>query len=94
MTTTRRSGPSSRSRRTPQGLPDSPGEILASMGNYVFDAKVLMEAVTADSTLKGSKHDMGGDIVPALVDQGTRLRLRLQEERHPRGHRAGHGLLA
>ncbi len=55
----------------PEGLPDSPGEILASMGNYVFDAKVLMEAVTADSTLEGSKHDMGGDIVPALVDHGA-----------------------
>jgi len=54
----------------PQGLPDSPGEILASMGNYVFDAQTLIEAVTEDSTREGSKHDMGGDIVPALVDAG------------------------
>ncbi|WP_372728666.1 glucose-1-phosphate adenylyltransferase [Nocardioides sp.] len=50
-----------------EGLPDSPGEILASMGNYVFDADALVEAVTRDSTLHGSKHDMGGDIVPAFV---------------------------
>src|SRR6478609_6751126 len=28
----------------PDGLPDSPDEILASMGNYVFDADVLMGA--------------------------------------------------
>ena len=49
------------------GLPDSPGEILASMGNYVFDADALVEAVTRDSTEVGSKHDMGGDIVPAFV---------------------------
>ena len=55
----------------PDGLPDSPGEILASMGNYVFDADVLMDAVHADATLDGSKHDMGGDIVPALVGQGA-----------------------
>ena len=55
----------------PDGLPDSPGEILASMGNYVFDADVLMDAVHADATLDGSKHDMGGDIVPALVEQGA-----------------------
>ena len=55
----------------PDGLPDSPGEILASMGNYVFDAQTLIEAVTADSTLEGSKHDMGGDIVPAMVKLGT-----------------------
>jgi glucose-1-phosphate adenylyltransferase len=51
----------------PVGLPDSPGEVLASMGNYVFDADALVEAVTRDSTEIGSKHDMGGDIVPAFV---------------------------
>ncbi len=49
------------------GLPDNPQEILASMGNYVFDADALVEAVTRDATLDGSKHDMGGDIVPAFV---------------------------
>ena len=51
----------------PEGLPDSPGEVLASMGNYVFDADALVEAVTRDATTDGSKHDMGGDIVPAFV---------------------------
>jgi glucose-1-phosphate adenylyltransferase len=51
----------------PVGLPDSPDEILASMGNYVFDADALIEAVTRDATTDGSKHDMGGDIVPAFV---------------------------
>lgn len=49
------------------GLPDSPEEILASMGNYVFDADALVDAVTDDSMLDGSAHDMGGDIVPAFV---------------------------
>ncbi|MBA2955956.1 glucose-1-phosphate adenylyltransferase [Nocardioides sp. MAH-18] len=53
--------------RNPVGLPDSPGEVLASMGNYVFDADALVEAVTRDATEIGSKHDMGGDIVPAFV---------------------------
>ena len=37
------------------------------MGNYVFDADALVEAVTRDATTDGSKHDMGGDIVPAFV---------------------------
>jgi glucose-1-phosphate adenylyltransferase len=50
-----------------QGLPDNPDEVLASMGNYVFDADALAEAVTRDSDMQGSKHDMGGDIVPAFV---------------------------
>ena len=51
----------------PVGLPDSPGEVLASMGNYVFDADALVEAVARDATEIGSKHDMGGDIVPSFV---------------------------
>ena len=61
-----------------EGLPDSPHEVLASMGNYVFDADALVDAVTADATLHGSKHDMGGDIVPAFVGKGAAGCLRLQ----------------
>ncbi|MBI9114997.1 glucose-1-phosphate adenylyltransferase [Sanguibacter suaedae] len=55
----------------PTGLSDSPGEILASMGNYVVNADALVEAVTRDSENKDSRHDMGGDIVPYFVDRGT-----------------------
>src|SRR5688572_2184387 len=51
----------------PVGLPDSPQEVLASMGNYVFDADALVEAVTRDAEVDDSAHDMGGDIVPAFV---------------------------
>src|SRR6478609_7981776 len=54
----------------PQGLPDSPDEVLAWMGNYVFDADALIDAVTRDSDREGSKHDMGGDIVPDFVSRG------------------------
>ncbi|HWU21265.1 MAG TPA: glucose-1-phosphate adenylyltransferase [Nocardioides sp.] len=53
----------------PPGLPDSPDEVLASMGNYVFTADVLIEALEADAKDPGSLHDMGGDIVPAMVAQ-------------------------
>ncbi len=53
----------------PDGLPDAPHEILASMGNYVFDADALVDAVTADAETE-SMHDMGGDIVPHFVGQG------------------------
>lgn len=52
-----------------KGLPDNPNEVYASMGNYVFSADALVEAVTADAEKEGSKHDMGGDIVPAFVEQ-------------------------
>ncbi|KQO47076.1 MULTISPECIES: glucose-1-phosphate adenylyltransferase [unclassified Frigoribacterium] len=52
------------------GLPDSPDEILASMGNYVFDADVLIDAVLRDGEKPDSNHDMGGDIVPDFVSRG------------------------
>jgi glucose-1-phosphate adenylyltransferase len=56
--------------KNPKGLADSPEEVLASMGNYVFDADVLVDAVTRDNQLEDTKHDMGGDIVPAFVGAG------------------------
>jgi glucose-1-phosphate adenylyltransferase len=52
------------------GLPDSPEEIFASMGNYVFTTEALVDAVTEDAADESSKHDMGGSIVPMLVDRG------------------------
>lgn len=54
----------------PTGLPDAPHEILASMGNYVFSADALVDAVTQDATDESSAHDMGGNIVPFFVDRG------------------------
>lgn len=52
-----------------QGLPDSPDEVYASMGNYVFTTEALVDAVTRDDSREGSKHDMGGDIVPDFVER-------------------------
>jgi len=53
-----------------EGLADDPTSILASMGNYIFTADALVKAVTADAEDENSKHDMGGDIVPAFVAEG------------------------
>jgi glucose-1-phosphate adenylyltransferase len=55
----------------PPGLPDSPDEAYASMGNYVFDAGVLVDALREDAANAASKHDMGGDIIPMMVADGT-----------------------
>ena len=54
----------------PPGLPDSPDEVFASMGNYVFTTKTLIDAVTDDSNDEASRHDIGGDIIPAMVKAG------------------------
>jgi glucose-1-phosphate adenylyltransferase len=52
------------------GLPDAPDQVFASMGNYVFTTTALIEAVTTDAEDQRSKHDMGGSIVPMLVERG------------------------
>ncbi|WP_203718160.1 glucose-1-phosphate adenylyltransferase [Asanoa siamensis] len=52
-----------------RGLPDSPDEIFASMGNYVFTAEALVDAVTRDAQNPSSKHDMGGNIIPMMVER-------------------------
>ncbi len=55
----------------PPGLPDDPDSVFASMGNYIFTTKVLLEALESDAGQEGSVHDMGGNIVPRLTDQGA-----------------------
>jgi glucose-1-phosphate adenylyltransferase len=54
----------------PPGLPDAPDQAYASMGNYVFTTATLVEAVTLDAADERSKHDLGGNILPMLVERG------------------------
>ncbi|HEV8298638.1 MAG TPA: glucose-1-phosphate adenylyltransferase [Acidimicrobiales bacterium] len=53
------------------GLADSPHEILASMGNYVFDTQTLVDIVNEDALDETSAHDIGGDLLPKLVKAGV-----------------------
>ncbi|MGH3816446.1 MAG: glucose-1-phosphate adenylyltransferase, partial [Pseudonocardiaceae bacterium] len=55
---------------TPPGTPDNPDVTFASMGNYVFTTKLLVSALRADGANHDSDHDMGGDVIPMLVDVG------------------------
>jgi glucose-1-phosphate adenylyltransferase len=57
--------------KNPIGLDDAPHEVLASMGNYVFDADQLIDAVIRDGDRPESSHDMGGDIIPDFVARGN-----------------------
>jgi glucose-1-phosphate adenylyltransferase len=54
----------------PVGLADAPDQIFASMGNYVFSADLLVEAVSIDADDVRSNHDLGGNIIPMLVERG------------------------
>jgi glucose-1-phosphate adenylyltransferase len=53
------------------GLPDAPDQVFASMGNYVFRTDALIDAVCADAEAPASSHDMGGNVVPMLVETGA-----------------------
>jgi glucose-1-phosphate adenylyltransferase len=53
------------------GLADAPDQVYASMGNYVFTTEVLLDALRQDALDPASKHDMGGNIIPRLVEQGA-----------------------
>ena len=55
----------------PASLPGDPDRAFASMGNYVFTASTLIEAVTVDARDEESDHDVGGDVIPMLVDEGV-----------------------
>ena len=55
----------------PPGLPGHPDEAFASMGIYVFDRDVLIEALKKDAADDGSRHSMGGNVIPRLVRDGA-----------------------
>ncbi len=54
----------------PQGLPDRPDRVLASMGIYVFNAEYLFAALAQDLQNSASNHDFGQDLIPSMVLQG------------------------
>jgi glucose-1-phosphate adenylyltransferase len=55
----------------PKPIPGDPEKAYVSMGNYVFDNAVLREVITRDAEREDSRHDLGGDIIPALVGDGV-----------------------
>jgi glucose-1-phosphate adenylyltransferase len=52
------------------GLADNPDEVLASMGNYVFTADALVELLHENHATEGTRHDVGGDLIPMMVGRG------------------------
>ncbi|MEE1522373.1 MAG: glucose-1-phosphate adenylyltransferase [Acidimicrobiales bacterium] len=52
------------------GLPDNPEEVLASMGNYLFNADTLRELLFENAAVEDTRHDIGGDLIPMMVQKG------------------------
>jgi glucose-1-phosphate adenylyltransferase len=53
--------------KDPPPLPDDPNHCLASMGIYVFTAKVMYELLLADAGNDKSDHDFGKNIIPGIL---------------------------
>jgi glucose-1-phosphate adenylyltransferase len=54
----------------PPARPGTTGQALASMGNYLFTADVLVDALRKDAADAASRHDIGGNLIPRLVADG------------------------
>jgi len=48
-------------------MPGDPSRVYASMGNYVFSTRTLLDLLKADAKAPGSHHDFGMDILPKLA---------------------------
>ncbi|MCQ2739357.1 MAG: glucose-1-phosphate adenylyltransferase [bacterium] len=57
----------------PKSIPNNPNMCMASMGNYIFNKKVLLNALEADASKNESNHDFGKDIIPMLLNQGKNI---------------------
>ena len=54
----------------PPAMPGHPDLALVSMGNYIFKRDVMEDALILDSEDLESRHDIGGNIIPALTAAG------------------------
>ncbi|MBI3353432.1 MAG: glucose-1-phosphate adenylyltransferase [Nitrospirae bacterium] len=54
--------------KDPKPIPGRAKKALASMGNYIFNTRVLKEALEQDAENKDSSHDFGRDILPSIIN--------------------------
>ena len=55
----------------PPGMPGNPDWSLVSMGNYIFRRDAMEEALQRDAMDLDSRHDLGGNIIPAMTKDGS-----------------------
>jgi glucose-1-phosphate adenylyltransferase len=54
----------------PATIPGRSDQVLASMGNYIFNTEFLFEALERDARNEASGHDFGRDLIPQLIAIG------------------------
>lgn len=55
--------------RDPVTIPGDPERIMASMGIYVFTARLMYELLCQDATKQDSSHDFGKNIIPSMIEK-------------------------
>ena len=66
--------------------PTMPGDVTrvyASMGNYIFSTRALLDLLHADAKTPGSHHDFGLDILPKLAGKAPMYAYNFEENRIP-----------
>lgn len=59
--------------KNPKTIPGQPDWCLASMGNYIFNKDILVDALFKDACKEKSSHDFGKNVIPALLSEGKRI---------------------
>ncbi len=60
-------------KHKPKTIPGRDGYCLASMGNYVFNPSILTKELIKDSKNENSSHDFGKNIIPNMLNNGSRI---------------------
>jgi glucose-1-phosphate adenylyltransferase len=50
-------------------MPGTPERVFASMGNYIFNIRTLIDVLRKDAENPASRHDFGHDVLPSLIGQ-------------------------
>ena len=64
-------------------MPGDPNRVYASMGNYLFSTRTLLELLKADAENPASHHDFGGDILPKLAGKAPIYAYNFETNRIP-----------
>jgi len=64
-------------------MPGDPNRVYASMGNYLFSTKVLLDELRVDGENERSTHDFGRDILPGLIGRADMYAYDFQTNRIP-----------
>ena len=57
----------------PKTIPGNPNMCLASMGNYIFNKDILIDALERDDKIAESSHDFGKNVIPMLLNEGKNI---------------------